>query len=190
MRTKDKGKQQALFDAAVDLVNEIGFDASSVSKIAKRAGISPATLYIYHENKEKLLISSYITIKQNLGRAALKNFDASRPIRQILETVWFNMFDYIKAHPRYFEYTEQFAHSPYQEKVNKEEIESFFMPLIDVIQKGIDANIIKNVDFDILTAFMLFPIVTLSNNRICHSFKPTQQNIETAFSLAWDAVRI
>ena len=56
MRTKDGIKQEALFEATVKLVNEIGFASSSVSKIAKQAGISPATIYIYYKNKEDLLV--------------------------------------------------------------------------------------------------------------------------------------
>ena len=58
MRTKDEFKQDALLKATIKLVNEIGFVSSSVSKIAKEAEISPATIYIYYKNKEDLLIST------------------------------------------------------------------------------------------------------------------------------------
>ena len=67
MRVKDDIKQDALFEATVKLVNEIGFAASSVSKIAKEAGVSPATLYVYYKNKEDLLVSTYIEIKKIWG---------------------------------------------------------------------------------------------------------------------------
>ena len=53
MRTKCEEKQEALFEATVKLVNEIGFAASSVAKIAKEANVSAATLYIYYKNKGK-----------------------------------------------------------------------------------------------------------------------------------------
>ena len=53
MRTKDEEKQDALFEATVKLVNEIGFAASSVAKIAKEANVSAATLYIYYRNNQK-----------------------------------------------------------------------------------------------------------------------------------------
>ena len=95
MRTKDDEKEAALFEATVKLVNEIGFAASSVSKIAREAGVSPATIYIYHKNKEDLLVSTYIEIKLNLSKALLRDFDERLPIRDILRNVWFNMFEYI-----------------------------------------------------------------------------------------------
>ena len=45
MRVKDEVKQDAIIEATIKLVNEIGFVSSSVSKIAKEANVSPATLY-------------------------------------------------------------------------------------------------------------------------------------------------
>ena len=67
MRYKDELKQEAIIQATINLVNEIGFAASSVAKIARVAEVSPATIYIYYENKEDLLISTYIRIKQKMG---------------------------------------------------------------------------------------------------------------------------
>ena len=81
MRTRDDEKQAALFEATVKLVNEIGFVASSVSKIANEAKVSPATIYVYHQNKEDLLVSTYVEIKLNLSRAILADFDDTLPIR-------------------------------------------------------------------------------------------------------------
>ena len=90
MRIKDLHKQEAIIEATVLLVNEIGFVSSSVSKIAKKAGVSPATIYIYYENKDDLLVSTYVEIKKKMSRALLKNLDNSLPIRDVLESFWKN----------------------------------------------------------------------------------------------------
>lgn len=66
MRVKDDKKQEALFRVIIKLVNEIGFVASSVSKIAQEAGVSSVTLYIYFKNKEDLLISTDAEIKAGM----------------------------------------------------------------------------------------------------------------------------
>ena len=189
MRTKDNIKQEALFEATVKLVNEIGFASSSVSKIAKEAGISPATIYVYYKNKEDLLVSTYVEIKKNMGRAVHEDFDDSLPIRDILKNVWFKMFDYIARHSDYFQYTEQFSNSPYQSLVDKQKIEKYFDPVINVLLRGIEQKIIKNVNFDILMVFIFYPIVALANARVCQDFELNDENIETAFTLAWDAIK-
>ena len=112
MRTKDDVKEAALFEATVKLVNEIGFASSSVSKIAKEAGVSPATIYVYYKNKEDLLVSTYIAIKLDLTKAMLSGFSDRLPIRDIFRNVWFNMFEYISNNLEYFKFVEQFSSSP------------------------------------------------------------------------------
>lgn len=190
MRHKDESKQEAIIQATVKLVNEIGFVASSVSKIAKEANVSPATIYIYYKNKEDLLVSTYVTIKQKIGEAVLKDFDARLPIRDILRKVWFNIFEYIDDNREYFQFAEQFSNSPYSALVNKEEVEKSFLPMINVLHKGIEQKIIKDVDHDILAAFIYYPILILSNSKLCAGFEKNEKNIETAFTMAWDAVKL
>ena len=190
MRTKDDEKEAALFEATVKLVNEIGFASSSVSKIAKEAGVSPATIYVYYKNKEDLLVSTYIEIKLDLSKALLRDFNDKLPIRDILRNVWFNMFEYVSNNLEYYKFVEQFSNSPYSSLVNKQEVEQYFIPLIKVLQTGIEQKIIKDVNFDILTAFMYHPITVLANPGLCQDFEPNEENIETAFTLAWDAIKL
>jgi AcrR family transcriptional regulator len=190
MRTKDDVKEAALFEATVKLVNEIGFASSSVSKIAKEAGVSPATIYVYYKNKEDLLVSTYIDIKLDLSKAVLSGFDDQLPIRDIFRNVWFNMFEYISNNLEYFKFVEQFSSSPYSSLVNRQEVEQYFEPLAKVLQKGIEQKIIKNVHPDILKAFMYYPLTALANPNFCQNFEVNAENIETAFTLAWDAMKL
>ena len=190
MRLKDDEKEAALFEATVKLVNEIGFASSSVSKIAKEAGVSPATIYVYYKSKEDLLVSTYVDIKLDLSKAMLRDFNDKLPIRDILRNVWFNMFEYISNNLEYYKFIEQFSSSPYSSLVNRQEVEQYFDPLVKVLQTGIDQKIIKNVDFNILTAFMYYPITVLANPSLCQDFDLNEENIETAFTLAWDAIKL
>lgn len=190
MRIKDEIKQEALFNATIKTVNEIGFAASSVSKIAKAAGISPATLYIYHKNKEELLVSTYVQIKKDMGLAIQDGFDESLAIRDIMKNFWFNLFEYIEQHPDHFHYSEQFANSPYRELVNKENIEIHFLPMIRTLVRGIEQKIIKDVHFDILKTFVFMTVLSLANKNLCQDIELTAENVETAFNLAWDAIKL
>jgi AcrR family transcriptional regulator len=190
MRTKDEEKQAALFEATVKTVNAVGFAAASVSKIAKEAGVSPATLYVYYDNKEDLLVSTYIDIKKDFSRAILRDFDPGLPIRDILRNVWMTMFEYISSNAEYFRFSDQFANSPYYAQVDRSMVEKYFAPLIEVLKRGIDQKIIKNVPFDVLTAFMVYPLMALSNPSLCTDFVPTSASMETVFNLAWDAVKL
>lgn len=190
MRTKDDEKIEALFEATVKLVNEIGFAASSVSKIAKEARVSPATLYVYYENKEALLVSTYVEIKRGLSEVVLKDFDEGQPIRDILRTVWNNCFRHISKHLDHFRYMEQFGNSPYTDLVDHATLEGYFEPLFRVIERGINEKIIKDVDRDILAVFVWHPVMVLANPRHCKNFEMTDRNIEDAFTMSWDAIKL
>lgn len=189
MRTKDDEKKAALFEATVKLVNEIGFASSSVSKIAKEAGVSPATIYVYYKNKEDLLVSTYIQIKLDLSKAMLSGFNDKLPTRDIFRGVWFNIFGYITNNFEYYKFAEQFSNSPFNSLVDKQEIEQYFDPLIRVLQTGIEQKIIKNVNLDILAVFMFYPITVLANPSLCSDLELNEENIEIAFTLAWDAIK-
>lgn len=190
MRTKDEEKQAALFEATVKTVNEVGFVAASVSKIAKAAEVSPATLYVYYDNKEDLLVSTYIEIKKSFSRAIMATFDVGLPIRDLFKNVWLAMFEHISDNPEYFRFTEQFANSPYHSLVDKETVEKYFKPLVEAVQRGIDQKIIKDVAFDILAAFLFYPVMALANPSRCADFEMTPEAIETAYNLAWDAIKL
>lgn len=190
MRTKDEEKRQALFEATIKLVNEIGFVSSSVSKIAREAQVSPSTLYIYYKNKEDLLVSTYVEIKRNMSDALLNDFDDSLPIRDIIRNLWFSMFGFISNNLEHYKFVEQFANSPYSSLIDKEALEQYFLPIIRVMQKGIEQKIIKDVDMSLLAAFIFQPINFFANPRLCQDFEMTEENIEQAFSMAWDAIKL
>jgi AcrR family transcriptional regulator len=43
-----------LLEAAIDLFVERGYAATRLEDVARRAGVSKGTLYLYYENKEEL----------------------------------------------------------------------------------------------------------------------------------------
>lgn len=54
MRNRDFDKQNRIKEAMIRLILRDGIDGTSMSKIAKEAGVSPATIYVY-ESKEDML---------------------------------------------------------------------------------------------------------------------------------------
>ena len=48
-------KEQSIFQAAYELFTEVGIDETTISGIAKKAGIGKGTFYLYFENKYDLL---------------------------------------------------------------------------------------------------------------------------------------
>ena len=88
MRTRDDKKQEALFLATIKVVNEIGFAASSVSKIAKEAGVADGTIYLYFKNKDDILYQ-FISFKtesvfEKMNQAVAKGSNAETKLRNLI----------------------------------------------------------------------------------------------------------
>src|SRR5690349_10636084 len=52
--TEDNAKRRQIIEGAREAFLEQGFDAASMNDIARAAGVSKGTLYVYFENKEQL----------------------------------------------------------------------------------------------------------------------------------------
>ena len=59
MRDKNNDKYQRIMEAAVSVFADQGFHLSTVSRIAKKAGVADGTIYLYFKNKEDILVQIF-----------------------------------------------------------------------------------------------------------------------------------
>lgn len=109
---RDPKKIKSINKEALRLIVEEGFDGFSMQKVAKAANVSPATLYIYFENKEDLINQLYNDIHASFVFKSLENFDVHSTFREGLWCQWKNRLSFIKKEPLAFSFLEQFRHSP------------------------------------------------------------------------------
>lgn len=112
MRTRDEHKEEAIREKALEMIVKQGFDGLSMQKLAKAANVSPATIYIYYENREDLLRSLYAHVLETFNEEALKGFNPELSLEQGLWIQWKNRMRFIMNYPYYFQFFEQFRNSP------------------------------------------------------------------------------
>lgn len=112
MRVRDENKEAIIREKAIEMIVTEGFDGFSMQKLARSAGVSPATIYIYYKNREDLLNNLYITITDTFASAALKDFDPEASLADGLWVQWKNRMKFILEYPAYFKFFEQFRNSP------------------------------------------------------------------------------
>ena len=190
MRLQDENKKAAIFHATIKLVNEIGFASASIAKIAKEANVSPATIYIYYKNKEDLLVSIFVDIQQKKDSVGMKGFDESAPLKESLRTLWHNSFKFVSQNKDLLQYHDQFLNSPYIDLVDDPQDAGGFQHFFSAFESAAAEKIIKKADVNLLTAFIFPPLSQLANPRTSGGLKMTRKNIETAFEMAWDAIRL
>ena len=59
MHDKTNDKYQRILEASVNVFADHGFHQSTVSQIAKKAGVADGTIYLYFKNKEDILVQIF-----------------------------------------------------------------------------------------------------------------------------------
>ena len=59
MRDKNNDKYHRILEASVNVFADHGFHQSTVSQIAKKAGVADGTIYLYFKNKEDILVQIF-----------------------------------------------------------------------------------------------------------------------------------
>jgi AcrR family transcriptional regulator len=109
---KDDDKQQRIKQAVMKLILEEGFAGTSISKIARLAGVSPATVYIYYENKEEMLKDIYTEYSGDIFSYLVRCVDAGMPAGYFIDTLMRNYYSYISEHEEIYSFVDQFSHCP------------------------------------------------------------------------------
>ncbi len=112
MRKKDDEKERSIKEAVIKLILEEGFHGASISKIAKMAGVSPATVYIYFENKENMLQNIYYEYSEEIFEYLLCHVDITMSGQQLIEALIRSYYNYIMEHKEIFSFVEQFSNCP------------------------------------------------------------------------------
>ncbi len=112
MRKKDDEKQKCIKNAVVQLILEEGFQGASVSKIAKAAGVSPATVYIYYENKDAMLRDIYQEYTEDTISYLLQCLSPNMTGDEIIAELIRRYYYFIIENKEIFHFIEQFSGCP------------------------------------------------------------------------------
>ena len=119
MRLRDPIKERAIRQRALAMIVKSGFDGLSMHKVAEAAGVSPATIYIYFQDRDDLIFRLYEEENGKMAEAALADFDPQMPFAEGLRRQWINRARYCLANPRAAHFLEQMRFSPLFKRCEK-----------------------------------------------------------------------
>jgi AcrR family transcriptional regulator len=190
-RTKNNEKRFALLNATLHLVNNNGFHDAPMSKIAKMAGVSPATIYIYFDNKQDLINQLYLENKTSFSEAAFKNYLPNLSVKNGFELIWRNIANF-KLHQveeaNFLSQCDNIA-TMIDEESRQEGLKNL-QPLLDLWERGQKEGIIKKISPYFLYAFTIYPLAFLMTIQKRNDFELTENHLTEAFESAWNAIKI
>lgn len=89
----DSAKRQQILTGAEDIFLKLGFDAASMDAVAKAAGVSKGTLYVYFKNKQDLFQTLILEKRRDTAERMLDCFDSDDPPAVMLSRFAHRMMD-------------------------------------------------------------------------------------------------
>lgn len=188
VREKDERKRRAIRDAAVLEVIEGGLAGASVGRIAKRACVSPGTIYLYFPNKEELLQQVYLEIKKELHDYIMDAFDSSDGAATNIRRIWFALFEYARSRPNDFVFSEYVAAAQLLNETRKPEVEKMAMEVAGILISAIEDGTLRRVPINSLTAVLIAPALQLGRRAILAKEEIDSEILENTFDMIWKGI--
>jgi AcrR family transcriptional regulator len=188
-KEKVHDKKTALLEATLYLVNNKGFHDAPMSKIAKIAKVSPATIYLYFENKQDLINQLYLKIKASFSEHAFIDYKNTFPVKKGFEIIWYNIARYKLSNIEEALFLGQCDITPMVDKDTKLKGLKHLEPLLDLWKKGQQEEVIKDISPYLLYAYTISPLSFLITIHNKDSFILNEENLKSSFQLSWDSIK-
>ncbi len=185
-------KREKIVRAALALIAVRGFHDAPLAMIADRAGVSTGTIYLYFENKDVLIAEIYKDIEDRIFPLIMKGYAPEKPVRERFLHLGTVLLRYFIENPLDFRYLEQFHNSPYGVGFRKDNILGHKRNCTvyrELLEAGVDGQVIKNLPLVILLALAFGPLVTMARDHILGFISLDNSLITRTVEACWDGIR-
>ncbi len=181
-------KRGAILEGASRAFFERGFSGSTLPQIAKYAGVSAATVYLYFENKEGLANALFTEWKHRLIARTVAGLDLQAPPQAVFMAFWTGLLEFGREQPEAYLVMQDMLHSPYLSAANKTLDERFTGETRRFLGRYRDEKILLPYSTELLEAFVAGAAGQLvrahAEERLCLD----DQTIENTGRMCWAAL--
>ncbi len=163
MRQKDDEKKQRIESAVIELILDKGFNGLSMSKIAKEAGVCPATVYTYFDSKDSMLQEIYVEYSEDVYDYLLGHVNRGMTGEQIISSLIRSYYNYLVEYRDVFSYVKQYSMiSSAAEACGGAKGSCYIREIIDDLKRD---KVIRNYSNETLEAVIFYPVQSIAENR-------------------------
>ncbi len=104
-------KRDAILDAMLELVVELGFHDAPISLLAERSGASAGVIYHYFHSKDEIIQALYERIRAMKIQALLGDFSPDEDPKETFLKSCLNGYNFYRKHKREMRFYEQYEHA-------------------------------------------------------------------------------
>ena len=189
MKVKDEKKLDAVIAATCRLAAERGLFGLTLTEIAKAAGISTSTLYVYFADKEALFNEVFYRAKREAVDFYSDDIDPTVPIKGRVRGVWNKMLDHRLRRYDQVSFMEQFVGSSFMSDESRAYSAQLLEGLMQIVTEGQEEEILKAVPVPFLTSLFIGSVRETARLIRAGSITDTEESRAVAFQLCWDGIR-
>ena len=168
---------------------EEGLAALSFDKLAKRAGISTGTPYVYYKDKTDMLSCIYRQVYQHLQEGLQEAIDTGRTTGEKLFFGLRHLAQMLLAHPQEAHFLLSVLHAP--EFVTADTLQENGLPsppLLAIYQEGIARRLMKTDNIAYINAMLFGPLFLILQQHRQSRTPAVMAEVEKVLDLAVSAV--
>lgn len=182
-------KREALIKATIQLVNNSGFHATPMAKLAKMANVSPGTIYLYFENKQDLVNKVYLEVKEAFTSYAFQTDVSNLELEEAFKVIWYRIADFKLKEVEEALFLAQCDNTPMIDEASRQKGLKHLQPLLDLWERGISEGKIKPISPFLLYAYTVSPLSFLMIMQQRGSFQLDKNHINEAYQAAWNSIK-
>jgi AcrR family transcriptional regulator len=195
MRTRDTNKETSIRDKAIEMIVKEGLDGFSMQKLARAAGVSPATLYIYYKDRDDLVTQIATDASNRLMETSLKGLHPKMSFADGLAIQWKNRLEFYMKHPLDVEFIEQIRYTPLYDTIKKTLRAKFGEVLGKFMHNAINRGEVAPLPFEVYWCITFAPLYQLikfhtqGETPATDNFKLTDEIVDQTLQLVLKALK-
>jgi len=144
-RNKQNDKYQRILEAAVKVFAEQGFFQSTISQIAKVAGVADGTIYLYFKNKEDILVQIFAFKTKQVFEGFREEVDrVSDPVEKLRNLVRRHLEEFQKDRHMAVVYQSETHQTSRRAEEQSREMSKLYLDLIsEIVEQGQEDGCIR-----------------------------------------------
>ncbi|WP_158589013.1 TetR/AcrR family transcriptional regulator [Alginatibacterium sediminis] len=182
-------KTRLILDATEEVIAQQGIMNTSMSKVAKHAGVAAGTIYLHFTDKSELISKLRERNIRDFSLVLLAGHDATLSFQQQFENLWANSYNFHLRYPEKVKLREMMRLLPDYES-SWQQFMDLFTPLTEFFGQGVAQGVLKPLPGPILYSLGFGPIGEFSHQSTNQGLVMSQELQKLAVLACWDAIAL
>ncbi|WP_246858843.1 TetR/AcrR family transcriptional regulator [Chitinophaga sp. XS-30] len=161
MRTRDENKVDLIYRKAIEMIVHEGLDGFGVNKLAKAAGVSPATIYIYYKDREDLIMQVTLRASNHMLEESMKDFDPDMSFDEGMNIQWRNRARYFLKYPLETQFIEKMRYTRHYDRIFEELHKTFKEKMGRFHHNALERKELIKLPFEVFWSVAFAPLYQL-----------------------------